>query len=72
MTDLQVWVFVGIFTMAIVGVLIWQGRNYDHALRASLDGLRASTEAKFEALSAKLDGLDRKMDALARRDQDPR
>jgi hypothetical protein len=70
MTELQVVVIVSVYAIAIIGMLFWQGRSFEHALRTSLDGLQKATDARLEVLNTRLDTLDRKVDGLARRDSD--
>jgi flagellar capping protein FliD len=74
LTEPQVWVLIGVFAAAVVGVMGTATTSVNRTLSASLasvdtriDGLREVMEAKFDKMDAKFDLLDRDIQALSRR-----
>ncbi|WP_166874909.1 hypothetical protein [Salinibacterium sp. ZJ450] len=60
----QVWVLIGVFAAAIIGVLGVVTTSFNNTLRASLrqvnasiDGLRGVMGARFDEMDAKFEGL---------------
>lgn len=73
LTEPQVWVLVGVFSTAIIGMLGWQTVMFHRALTTSIDSVRSeiqyfreSVDAKFDVVNHKIDALDRDVQALMR------
>jgi hypothetical protein len=80
MTEPQVWVLVGIFATAIIGMLGWQTTSFNRNLMIVRDSLRESIESqgrvmdarfssleiRFQRREHKVDDLDRDVQAVSR------
>jgi predicted PurR-regulated permease PerM len=77
LTEPQVWVLIGVFAVAIFGMLSWQTANFNRNLTAVGDSLRESVvdlgrimDAKFTAQDAKFDArfeiLERRLENMDR------
>ena len=80
MNEPQVWVLIGVFATAVIGMMSWQTVSFNRNLRVSIDALgtridalRETTDVRFSAVEArlttvetKIDGLDRDVQALTR------
>lgn len=73
LTEPQVWVLIGVFSTAIIGMLGWQTVMFNRALTTSIDSVRLElqyfregVDAKFDVVNHKIDSLDRDVQALTR------
>lgn len=59
MTGPQVWVRIGVFAAAVLGMMSWQTVCFNRNLRISVDG-------RLDSVESKIDGLDRDVQTLTR------
>ena len=60
MNEPQVWTLIGVFAVALFGMLTLMSTMFLNVIKAEIGGLRAEMNAKFDV-------LDRDIQAIARR-----
>lgn len=66
LTEPQVWVLIGVFASAVLGMMTWQTLLLNRTIDASSRRVEAKLDAKFEVVETKLEHLDRDVQALTR------
>lgn len=66
LTEPQVWVLIGVFASAVLGMMTWQTLLLNRTIDTSVRRLEAKIDAKFEIVDMKLEHLDRDVQALTR------
>lgn len=66
MTEPQVWVLIGVFAAAIMGMFTIVSTLFIRVIRAEIGGLRGEMNGRFDRLEQRVDGLDRDVRALVK------
>ena len=64
MTEPQVWVLIGVFSAAILGMVGIVTTSFNRTLTASIEGLRDMMNAKFEAIEVRFEAIDARFEAI--------
>ena len=75
MTEPQVWVLIGVFATAVLGMMSWQTISFNRTIRTEIgridtkiDALEGKMGARFEIIERRLDYLDRDVQLIMKRE----
>jgi hypothetical protein len=67
MTDMQLYLAIGIPVVVMVLGFVWSSTALRSEMNARFEGLNGSINARFDAVNARLDALSNRIDSLERR-----